>query len=288
MSAVQNIMEAGVRGGLSGLTYRTDYGVMKPGLSMGLDVAYIYLSPHHIGLRTGVGLEWSQSVFEARNYHDKYSCIDVEDDYMQVEYTMARWTERHHQLYASVPLQIAFYQDDWRIFAGPKVMLPMLFRYENRAENADLTCLFPVYKSHITEALALSAGTIREQTEKGTVAERPLLWYGLSLETGYTLHLNWRQDVFVGIYADYMLNRHSVRSTDNLFALQITDTADGVPVSRVLTSALESNHHLSDCQVITSYGYFSVGIKICWQLHGVQRVKNRRHDCFCTGINGSL
>lgn len=280
MYAVRNVFEIGMRGGTSGLTYQTDFGHMRPGLNTGIDVAYIYQSPYHVGLRMGIGAEWSQSVFDARSYHDKYSCIDVEKDLMQVEYTMARWTERHHQLYASVPLQMAFYKEGWRLYVGPKVMLPLFFSYTGRATNAELTCLYPVYKSHITEALALSAGTIHKHTQRGVISERPAIWYGLSLETGYAFRISNRQKLVVGIYADYMLNQYSASSTDNLSALQITDTADGVPVARVLTSALEANHHITNHQVVHGYGYFAVGVKISWQIHGPQRVNKRYFGCF--------
>lgn len=282
LHAGKHIFEAGMRGGASGLTYRTDYGKMVPGYDIGLDVGYIYISPYYIGVRAGIGLDYAQSHFVAAPYHDTYDCLDKESDQMVVDYTIQRWDEAHNQLYFSGTVQAALEVKGWRMMVGPKLMAPLSMRYSARAEHTTLTCTYPAYENTVDKSMALSAGDRALQTVNGKIPYPPKMWCALAVETGYAFTLMGSQSLYLAAYANVSLNQNKVVPGYNLSAIYLTDTEQAIPVARMLATALDANNHIEGLQVIRQYGYWDVGIKLAWQIHwGNTRRMRYNRACHC-------
>lgn len=265
----------GLRGGVSALQYKAQAGGALPNLQTGLDIDYTFMSDFYVGMRVGVNMDYATSVFQARPYADQYSCVDVEQDDMDVSYTMGRLWEKHRQVYASLPVQLALAYEGWWMFAGPKFMFPLYMHRTTRAYNADLWCTYPYYESTVDEALALRAGLRGLQQTSSRENMLPVLWYALSLETGYDVYQHVARmrtsswGLRVSVYADVAINEYQIVKTSNLSVLTLTDTRDGIPVERVLESVLRSNKGYSP--LVQSYRYWACGVKLTFLLQKGER-----------------
>ena len=279
--AARHTLEVGAKAGISSLLYQSDYGKSSLRVNTGLDIAYAYISPHYVGYRIGLSADYSASAFVATDYEDQYTCTDVEFDNMEVHYTTQRWQETHHQLYLSVPIQFAVAYKRFEFYIGPKLMLPVYTKYDNRMENADLQCTYTAYQSTVSQALALTAGNRALQAQEGDILRFPKIWYALSAEIGYSIPLAPKHALRLSLYADVALNAYSLTSVQNLSAILLTDTRYGIPVERTIESALNANRALDHGkQVITSMRYFDFGLKVTWLFRFKKSSKYNKH-CNC-------
>ena len=155
-------------------------------------------------------------------------------------------------------------------------MFPLYMHRTTRAYNADLWCTYPYYESTVDEALALRAGLRGLQQTSSRENMLPVLWYAISLETGYDVYQHVARlrtsswGLRVSVYADVAINEYEVAKTSNLSVLTLTDTRDGIPVERVLESVLRSNKGYSP--LVQSYRYWACGVKLTFLLQkGEQR-----------------
>lgn len=259
----ENRFGLGLRGGVNTLLYRAQTGGSMPREHIGLDLEYAFLSDAYVGFRLGLAADYSASQFRAVPYADQYRCIDVENDEMDVAYTMSRLTEDHLQLYASLPVQLAFAYEQWTLFVGPKFMLPLYMHRQTRAYNVDLQCTYPIYESTVDDALALRAGVVSLHQSASRETLHPRLWYALSIETGWDIYRATRRrtpfGVTLSLFADIGLNAYDVPKTANLSLITLTDTRDGIPVNRVMESVLRTNQ--GSAALVWQYRYFTCGIK---------------------------
>lgn len=272
-------MELSLRGGLSGLTYQSDFGNLAPSGNTGLDIAYILMG-QYVGFRFGVAFDYSTSRYVAKDYSDQYSAINVQGSQIDISYNMM-FSESHRQTYVSVPLQLGIGVGDWRLFVGPEIKYGLTARFKQSIEHASVDVYYPEYDVMIYEALAYDTH-IKGNEWKGQIADFQKFWYGLAAETDYQFDIPGRSGnrIGVGAYFDFGFNSFSVMPTENMTLLRLTDTADGLPVSRVFTSALEANHHQSGGQqLIRSFRYFDCGVKLSFLLtrqtsvHSIRRCK---------------
>lgn len=252
--------------GLAGLTYKTDFGNMTPGVNVGIDFNYAIFFNDIVGIRFGLNLAYSASTFKAINYSDKYTVIDVEDDVMDVYYNIDKLTERHTQLLAEIPLQLAMRFEPISINVGPKLAIPVVKKYQETLDGIDLRCYYPAYDVEIDEALALATGRHGTIFLSDELAHMPAIWCTLSADFSYNIVLKSGNELGIGVYIDYALNNYHVPKTSNLSLLSITDTRAGVPVSRIVASVLQSNHASSNKQVVTDFGYLCGGFKLSYNI----------------------
>lgn len=252
--------------GMAGLTYQTDFGIMKPGINTGIELTYAMFLNDVVGIRFGLNLAYSSSTFEAINYSDKYTVIDVEEDVMDVYYSINKLTERHTQLLVEFPLQLAMRFDPISINVGPKFVIPIVKKYQERLEGVDLRCYYPAYDVEIDQALALATGKNGEIFLADELVHMPAIWCTLSADFSYNIALKSGNELGIGLYVDYALNNYHVPKTSNLSLLSITDTHAGVPVSRIVSSVLQSNHAASNKQVVTDFGYLCGGFKLSYNI----------------------
>ncbi|HHT60918.1 MAG: hypothetical protein QM280_02700 [Bacteroidota bacterium] len=253
-------------GGLSGLTYQSDFGKMNPKANGALGIAYMFYIHGIAGLKLGANVAYSGSQFKAINYHDKYRVVDVEEDKMDVYYTADEITERHHQLLLEIPFQLALRFDPITIDLGPKFSIPLLKKYREQLYGVDLCAYYPAYDVEVDKALALAAGKYLKSGIDGTIDKFPALWISLSTNVAYTIPLKSGNELGVGVYADYALKGYLSQRTRNLSLVTITDTHDGIPVERLVESVLRANHALSGKQVVPKYSYFCTGLKLTYNI----------------------
>ncbi len=252
--------------GVAGLTYQTDFGVMKPGINTGIDLTYAIFFNDIVGIRFGLNLAYSSSTFQSSNYSDKYTVVDVEADVMDVYYSINKLTERHTQLLVEIPLQLAMRFEPISINIGPKFVIPAVKKYHETLQGIDLRCYYPAYDVEIDQALALATGQNGEIFLTDDLDHIPALWCTLSVDVSYHISLKSGNELGLGFYVDYALNKYDVPKTTNLSLLSITDTRAGVPVSRLLESVLQSNHAESNKQVVTDFGYLCAGFKLSYNI----------------------
>jgi len=264
--SVLSQLTVAVRLGVAGLTYQTDLGVLKPGLNTGAELTYATYFDDVIGLRFGLNVAFSSSTFEAINYTDKYTVIDVEEDFMDVYYCINKLTEKHTQFLVEIPLQFAMRFEPISINIGPKLVIPVAKKYYETLEGIDLRCYYPAYDVEIDEALALATGQNGEIFLADDLTHMPAFWCTLSADLSYNIPLKSGNELGLGFYVDYALNTYHVPKTSNLSLLSITDTRAGVPVSRLFESVLQSNHAESGKQVVTDFGYLCAGFKLSYNI----------------------
>lgn len=294
----EHIAEIGLRGGVSGLTYRSDYGQMMPGLNAGADLMYTYMSSVGVGVRLGLSYDFSNSRFNSSGYEDDFShyCPLGPAQYDHVKYSIASFSDQHQQMYVSVPVELAFRYKHWLLYMGPKLMLPISMKYTATAKDADMSMHMVTPNQWIGEKYSggavASLGALK-QDEKitGDVKSRPIFWAAVRLETGYEIEVDYRNSVVLSLYGEYGVNPATVKKTENLTLLNIVDnpayTGDAHSTeyihNRVMTSSLDANSNGK--QLISAYNYFSAGIRVAWMFHwGERRLASKYRVCHCTDL----
>ena len=87
-SSAEHLFEAGLRAGMASYSAQCLYVSPAPDVHAGVQLGYAYHSTHVIGFRFAATLDRHQAGFRQANYTDTYSVIDVENDPMQVDYTV--------------------------------------------------------------------------------------------------------------------------------------------------------------------------------------------------------
>lgn len=257
----ENIFEFAAQGGVSGLLYKSDGGYMAPSFNTGASFNYIYRSPYHVGIRVGLGAEGSQSKFAAKDFHDAYMATDLDNDPIEVRYTIDRVEEKHTSVYFSVPVQFAVFAKNLSFYIGPKVSLPLISWSRQSMYNSALEVYYPQYNAIVNNSVALTAGNVEKQfLNADDVKYMPKVWIMLSADLVYDIKIDKYHSFGIGLYADYALNRAKVTATDNLSLQYISDMHQQFPVTRQVESAMKANYQGNP--LIESFGYFSAGLKL--------------------------
>lgn len=281
-ASARHLAEVGVRGGLSGLTYRSNYGSMMPGPNAGLDLMYTYLSVNHVGVRTGIGLDYSISHFVVNNFSDSYITEDNQGDRILYTYAVDRWQEQHNQLYVSALVQLALDVRGWRFFIGPRFMVPAMMNYSEYAKGVDIAATYPKYGNTLTgDVYSLNLGKKDAPIQTGKMPSKPNIWCTIAAETGYAIPITKDQTLFVGVYANYALNPSITSPGSNISAFQLSEDWTNLPLQRVMSSAIEANQHTNGKPVIERFGYWDAGIKVAWQIYWGYRTRRYNHRCRC-------
>lgn len=276
----------GVHGGLAGWSSQTVYITSPIGPHGGTQLYYNYLSSHVIGFRTGLTFDYHRPGFAKTNYEDHYATIDVENQRMEIDYTIGILTERYDLWSVGVPVQLAFAKNNILFLLGAKVTLPISATWHQTVEKAALSVYYPVYDNRIYESYPLAASRDFAMSQSGKLQLPKPQWW-LSAELSYIIPLNrwarnFRSSFIVGAYFDYCLPAYKPTHSDAESMIMLTDTREGFPLQRVLTPVIESNRQGQ--QLVSRCALFDVGIKISYALSPNKTSGRQSSTCRCIDI----
>ena len=283
MVHAEHLFEMGVHGGMAGWSSQPIYVNKQVGFNGGAQLYYDFLSSHVIGFRTGFTFDCHQAGFGRKAYEDHYSTIDVEDQQMDIAYTIGSLSERYTTWSFGVPLQLAFSKKNVLFLAGAKAVFPMTTNWKQTVNNAALAVYYPEYDNRVEESYPLAASRDFAMTQAGKIALPKVQWW-LTMELSYVLPLNsWASNVrsylIVGAYFDYCFTKYKPTQSDAASLIMLTDTREGFPLQRLLTPVMEGNRQgrklVNDCTL------FDVGVKISYALTPYNSQRRSSHSCNC-------
>lgn len=278
----QHTFEIGLHGGVAGFDSQHSYVSPQLGPNAGLHAAYGYYSPYVIGFRIGLSADMHRAGWNKTDYTDSYTTIDVENETMQIDYTIGSLSEIYTTWSAGIAAQIALKWKNVGIYFGPKVVYPLSYSWKEKAQNAALSVYYPDYDNRVYESypLAASRSFTMEESGKSSLSKIQCWLSGeISYDIPFRSKSKTKSGLTVGIYADYSLSR-----TDNTTAnlqpslIMLTDTRDGLPLSRVLNPVLSSQRQGQT--LISRYNLFDVGIKLSYTLSSTPRTHSK-YPCRC-------
>ena len=301
IAKAEHLFEMGVHGGIAGLSSQPVYVHSQIGIHGGAQLYYNYLSPYVIGFRTGITFDGHNAGFERKNYEDHYSTIDVENEQIDVDYTIGKLSEYYTTWSVGVPLQLAFYMKNILFLAGGKAVFPVTTSWKQTVRNAALSVYYPTYDNRVYESYPLAASRNFDMFQDGKINLPKVQWW-LSAELSYTFPLNnksrrLRSYIVVGAYFDYCLSKHTPDPINNASLIMLTDTRDGFSLQRILTPILEANRQ--GRKLVNDYTLFDAGIKISYaispyksSLHNSARQNSSHYNsydrssypCRCLGV----
>lgn len=281
----EHLFEAGLRAGVAGYDAQCRYVQPAPGLNAGLQLAYAYHSPRVIGFRIGATMDCHQAGFKKTDYSDTYTVIDVDDDAMQVDYSIASLREKYSTWALGVPVQLALGKKHFALYIGPKFVFPLRSRWTETAENAELSVYYPMYENRVYESYPLAASRDFQLSQSATVAKSalPKIQYWLAAELNYDIPVytgtRIKSYISVGIYFDYSLYSAAAEPSDRISLVMLTDTRDGFPLHRLMTpvvSAFRQNRRL-----VSSRNPFDLGVKIAYRIAPYNPHLQSLKTCHC-------
>ena len=275
--------EFGAHFGVAGWNAQTDYVDHQVGLNAGGQAYFSWISSEIYGLRTGFTLDVHNSAFSKSNYQDAYSTLDVDEQRMDIAYSIGQLQERHTVWSFGIPLQLGLNIWNFTLFAGPKVVFPLSATYRQNIKNAALSVYYPDYDNRVEESATLAASRSFEYQSKGKI-EVPKVQFWLATELNYTLPIenwatNYRTYIMVGAYFDYCLTPLTPAAAEAESLIMLTDTRDGFPLQRLYTSVWEGNRQ--NTKLVSRISPFDVGIKISFAISPFDPHPSAHHSCHC-------
>ena len=276
----QHTLELGIHGGMAAWNGSCTYVSMRPDAHAGLHFAYGWYSPYVVGFRIGLSADMHRAGWSKIGYTDSYTTIDVENETMQIDYSIGSLTEIHTVWSAAIPVQIAWKWDNIAFLLGPKVVFPLACTWQENARNAELSVYYPAYDNRVYESYPLAASRSFEMQGSGKTAMPEIQWWlsaELSYDIPFTSYRTDKSGLSVGIYADYSFS-HTATSKDNMqqSLIMLTDTRDGFPLSRILSSVVSSQRQGEP--LVSRYNLFDVGIKLSWFFTPDGSYRSSRND----------
>lgn len=279
----ESLFEMGLHGGIAGWSAEPVYINTQIGGNGGAHLYYNFLSSRVIGLRTGLTIDVHTTSLGKIDYEDTYSTIDVDNEQMDIAYTIGNLRERYSTWSVGVPLQLAFAKNSFLFLAGAKAVFPLSTTWKQTVEHAALSVYYPKYDNTIYESYPLAASRDFSMSNSGKLTLPKVQWW-LSLELNYTFPLNdwarnYRSYILVGAYFDYCFTKYTASSSNNESLIMLTDTRDGFPLQRILTPVMEANRQ--GRKLIKDDTIFDVGIKISYALAPYDAHKGVYKSCNC-------
>lgn len=278
----QHTFELGLHGGLAGYNSQHTYVSMQPGANVGLHAAYGYYSQHMIGFRIGVTADMHRAGWSKTDYTDTYTTIDVENETMQIDYTIGSLREMYTTWSIGIPAQIALKWRNVGFYLGPEVVFPLSCSWTEKAQNASLSVYYPDYDNRVYESYPLAASRAFSEAQSGT-RDMPLLQWWLSAEICYDIPVytgrRFKSYVSIGVYADYSLSEETDKASDRLSLLMLSDTRDGFPLHRMMTTVVTANRQGE--QLVSYRKPFDVGIKLAYRFAPYNPLHRNKKTCRC-------
>ena len=176
----EHVFETGLHGGVSGWSGKTEYIERRVGAQGGAHFYYNYFSPHVIGFRTGVTIDMHNASFGKTNYEDTYSTIDVENEQMDILYSIRDLNERYTTYSVGIPLQLALTAKGFHFLAGAKAVFPLANSWKQSVRHAALAVYYPDYDNIVEESYPLAASRDFEMTQTGRLTLPTVQWWAPS------------------------------------------------------------------------------------------------------------
>ena len=282
----EHLFEAGIRGGMASYDAQCHYVSSVPGIHGGIQISYAYHSPHIAGLRIAATLDRHQAGYSKINYEDSYSVIDVENEPMQVDYSIGHLHENYATWSVGIPVQLALTKKQFYFYIGPKFVFPLLCQWREKAENAALSVYYPLQDNRVYNSFPLAASPLFQESQSGSVQVQPRVQYWVAAEAGYDIrvHTGERSKSYlsIGIYLDYSFSRISADPSDRISLLMLSDTRDGFPLHRILTPVVSAQRQGK--RLVSPRNPFDFGIKISYRIAPYNPRRNTFQGCRCYGI----
>ena len=281
----EHVFEAGIHGGIAGWKAQSKYVASQIGLHAGGHLYYSYYSPKVFGFRVGATLDHYQPGFSKLNYEDAYSTIDVENQQMDIAYSIGSLKERYAIWSVGLPVQIALSFKKFSFLIGPKVVFPLAGRWNQSVDHAALSVYYPDFDNLVEESYPLGASRDFSMTNSGQMNLPKVQWW-LAMELNYAIPINtwavnFRSYVMVGAYFNYCFTKYTPSRSMAESLIMLTDTRDGFPLQRVLTPVFEANRQ--GRKLLNDASLFDVGIKISYAIAPYDAHRNARKSCNCLG-----
>lgn len=280
-----HLFEMGVHGGVAGFSTQPVYVNTQVGYNVGAQIYYNYLSPYVIGFRTGFTFDGHNAGFGRQNYQDQYSTIDVENQQMDIDYTIGSLSERYTTWSVGVPLQLALSQKNTLFLVGAKAVFPFATTWKQTLNHTALAVYYPDYENRVEESYPLAASRDFTMTQSGKINLQNVQWW-ISAELSYIIPLKIassksRSYIVVGAYFDYCLSKYTPAQSNAESLVMLTDTRDGFPLQRILTPVIEANRQ--GRKLVTDYALFDVGVKISYAISPYNSSRRASSSCHCLG-----
>lgn len=278
----EHLFEFGLHGGAAGWSTQTIYVNKQLGYHAGAQLCYTYLSPRVIGFRTGVMADNHHAGFGKTDYEDSYSTIDVENQLMEIDYSIGLLNETYSIWSVGVPLQVVFSKKNVLFLVGAKATFPLANSWKQTVDQAALSVYYPDYDNRVYESYPLAASRDFSMRNTGQLTMPKVQWW-LSMELSYAIPLNtwatkYRSYLLVGAYFDYCFTPYKPSQSNAESLIMLSDTRDGFPLQRLLTPVMEANRQ--ERKLVSNAKLLDFGIKISYAIspydahHGVGRACN--------------
>ena len=279
----QHTFELGLHGGLAGLNSQHTYLSMKPRANVGLHAAYGYYSQHVIGFRIGVTANMHRAGWGKTDYSDSYTTTDIDNQTMQIDYTIGSLSEMLTSWSVGIPAQIAFKWKQVGIYLGPKVVFPLSCSWREKVNDAALSVYYPDYDNRVYESYPLAASRSFAMDNSGKSSLSKIQWWlagEISYDIPFRTYSKTKSGLTVGIYFDYCFSRTDNNPSNPQSSLiMLTDTRDGFPLSRILSPVLSSQRQGKT--LVSNYKMFDVGIKLSYTISPYNSRARRNYPCRC-------
>lgn len=279
----ERLIEGGLHGGLAGWNASTEYVGSQVGFHGGGHIYYSCLAPRIIGIRAGLTLDYHNAAFGRQDYADAYSTTDVDNQQMDISYTIASLRETYSVWSVGLPLQVAFHYRRFSILAGPKVVFPLAGSWKQTVDHAALSVYYPDYDNRIEESYPLGASRDFSMENKGRLSMPKVQWW-LTAEFNYAFTINdwarnYRSYIIVGAYFDYCFTSFTPATDNAQSLLMLSDTRDGLPLQRFLTPVMEGSRQGQ--KLVSGGSVFDFGIKISYAIAPFTPHKKAYTTCHC-------
>ena len=282
MAHAEHLFEAGLRVGMADYRAQCTYVSPVPSLHAGVQLSYSYHSSRVVGMRAGATIDRHQAGFGKNGYTDTYKTIEIENEPIQIDYTIGRLREMYTTWSIGIPLQLALTGKQVAFYIGPKVVFPLQCTWTENADNAALSVYFPKQDNRVYESFPLAASRSFKEVRNGTHNVQKIQWW-LAAELCYDIPVYTAQHsksyLSVGIYADFSLSRETDPVADRSSLMMLSDTRDGFPLHRELTSVVTALRQ--EERLVSSRNLFDVGLKLSYRIAPYNPLKKNAKECKC-------
>ena len=281
-SSAEHLFEAGLRAGMASYSAQCLFVSPAPDVHAGFQLGYAYHSTHVIGFRFAATLDCHRAGFRQANYTDTYSVIDVENDPMQVDYTIGLLSETYTTWSVGIPLQLALAKNHFALYLGPKIVFPFRSRWIEKADDAALSVYYPNQDNRVYNSYPLAASPSFRESQNGT-EQLPPVQYWIAAELTYDIPVytgrRTKSYFSVGIYFDYSLSTVTADPSDRISLLMLSDTRDGFPLRRIMTPVVSSFRQ--GRRLVTSRNPLDFGVKIAFRFAPYNPHRTAYKTCHC-------
>lgn len=278
----EHLFEAGARFGMAGYNAECEYVLPAPNLHAGALLSYSFRSPYIIGFRFGGTIDRHTAGLGKIDYTDSYKTIDVDNENIQVDYTIGRLIENYTLWSAGLMLQLGLSFEGVNLYVGPKLVFPFGGNWTERADKAELSVYFPKQDNRVYESFPLAATRSFSERQTGIVKKQEKQWW-VSAEVSYDIPIyiarRHRAYISVGVYADYSFASETDSQSDRISLLMLSDTRDGFPLHRIMTTVVSGNRQGQ--KLVEKRNLYDVGIKVAYRITPYNPLKRNMKDCRC-------